>query len=199
MIRTVPARRYAWGNRIGAVIAAAPIPAAAPAGTYNSQTGECSWIDGFFNPTNATLPTATSPPCIPFRSSAAGAASTPAAAPAIAEAAVTTLPTQSQLSAEETPGNFYYTADLELVQNTMDQYGDTWDNAQAIVNGLYAGGVTPGTVTQAMALGALTGITAGSVATTTAASTAVLTDPSTWPWYYWAAGAAGAYFLLRKK
>ena len=97
------------------------------------------------------------------------------------------------------PGNFYYTADLELVANTMEQYGDTWDNAQAIVNGLYAGGVTPGTVTQAMALGAMTGITAGSVATTTAASTAVLTDPSTWPWYYWAAGAAGAYLLLRKK
>jgi hypothetical protein len=84
------------------------------------------------------------------------------------------------------------TADLETVSNLMLTYGDTWDNASTIVNRLYAAGAAPGSITDAIAMPYLTNI--GS--TTAAATSSVdLTSPSTWPWYYWAAGA-GAVLLL---
>jgi hypothetical protein len=97
--------------------------------------------------------------------------------------------------AEMPDGDFpYYTADIETVQQEMYQYGDTWDNAQSIVNALYASGVVPGTVTPAMAFNSLTGITAE--ATTTTAPASILTSPSTWPWYAWAGLAALGFFAF---
>jgi hypothetical protein len=87
------------------------------------------------------------------------------------------------------------TADIETVQQVMYQYGDTWDNAQSIVSELYAAGIAPGAVTSSMALNSLTGIAASTTAAP-AATTAVLTDPSTWPWYYWAGLAAAGFFLF---
>jgi hypothetical protein len=80
---------------------------------------------------------------------------------------------------------------MEVIENEMYLYGDTWDSAEAIANQLYAAGVAPGTVTPADALQYMTGI-ATAAATT---STVVLSEPSTWPWYYWAAGA-GAVLLI---
>lgn len=96
-------------------------------------------------------------------------------------------------SSAEITGSFPYVADIETVQQEMYQYGDTWDNAQSIVNGLYASGIVPGTVTPAMALSKLTAITATGVS----APASVLTSPSTWPWYYWAALAGGGFFLFQ--
>jgi hypothetical protein len=114
----------------------------------------------------------------------------PAVAPSTT---VNVIPAQpvSNYTAAEVPGNLLYTADLETVTNLMSTYGDTSDSAPAIVNRLYAAGAAPGSVTDAMALPYLSSV--GSTAA--AASSVVLSEPSTWPWYYWAAGA-GALMLV---
>lgn len=96
-------------------------------------------------------------------------------------------------SSQEIAGSFNYTADLETVQNEMNLYGDTWDNAQTIVNDLYSSGIVPGTVTPAIAFQSLTGLAAAT--TTATAPASLLSSVSTWPWYYWA-GIAGAGLLL---
>ena len=116
---------------------------------------------------------------------------TPAPVVPVASPAPTPAAPVNYSSAEIT-GSFPYVADIETVQQEMYQYGDTWDNAQSIVNGLYASGIVPGTVTPAMALSKLTAITATGVT----APASVLTSPSTWPWYYWAALAGGGFFLF---
>jgi hypothetical protein len=110
---------------------------------------------------------------------------------------VLTLPPAVTIATPSPPSAFDYTADLELVQNTLVQYGDTWDSAQTIVNNLYAAGVQPGTVTASMAVSAMTGIS--STAPAAVASSVVLSDPSTWPWYFWAGGAAVALFAFSGK
>lgn len=123
-------------------------------------------------------------------------------APAVTPAsptAISTLPGQAQLSAEEMAGNYYYTADIELVQNQLSLYGDTWDSAQSIVNGLYAGGVQPGTVSISMALNAMTGVSSVPGSTTTVSTPSILTNITSWPWYYWAGAAGAAVFLLGGK
>jgi hypothetical protein len=115
----------------------------------------------------------------------------------VSPAPLTTPPPPStapaNYSAEEIAGSFNYTADLETVQNEMALYGDTWDNAQTIVNSLYSSGIVPGTVTPAIAFSMLTGLLA---ATTTTAPASLLSSVSTWPWYYWAALAGGGLLLL---
>lgn len=108
-------------------------------------------------------------------------------------APATAVTTPVNYSSAEVPGSFSYTADIETVENTAAQYGDTWDSPQRIVNNFYAAGVVPGSVTPAMAFSALTGL-----AGITTASTASLTSPSSWPWYYWAAAAGIGLFLLSK-
>ena len=147
-----------------------------------------------------------------------GVVSTPTSTPAITApttpaSAVSVMPSQStrpvtvvntlaptpmpaQPVSTASAGSLLTTADIETVADLMLTYGDTSDNAQTIVNKLYAAGVAPGSVTDAIALPYLTGI-----GTTTAATSSgvVLSDPSTWPWYYWAIAAGGAYVLLARK
>lgn len=139
--------------------------------------------------------------CVPLQNPApvaiqptAPAITTPAALPTMPIGTNNTLTTPTPVAAmpanytaDETTGNFDYTADIETVTNQLAIYGDTWDNPQAIVNQLYAAGIAPGSVTDAMALQYMTNVSA---ATTATAATAVLSDPTTWPWYYWAGAAA---------
>jgi hypothetical protein len=99
-------------------------------------------------------------------------------------------------SSAEIVGNQTYTADLETVQQVMYQYGDTWDNSQTVVDNFYAQGVEPGTITPAMALSALTNVSAAAGATGAAASSFILASPSTWPWYLWAGVAAVGLFAF---
>lgn len=96
-------------------------------------------------------------------------------------------PSPTNYSSAEIVGSAPYTADLELVQNTMYEYGDTWDNAQTIVDNLYASGTAPGTITSAQALNALTGIAGATVP--------VAFGLSSIPWYVWAGGAAALFFF----
>lgn len=105
-----------------------------------------------------------------------------------------TTPAPANYSAQEIAGSFNYTADLETVQNEMALYGDTWDNAQTIVNDLYSSGIVPGTVTPAIAFSMLTGLAADTA--TTAAPASLLSSVSTWPWYYWAAALGGGLLLF---
>jgi hypothetical protein len=147
---------------------------------------------------------------LPFYQSAAaltppGAIATPPPAqtfgtvvtlPPLTPASTATAPaTPANYSSAEIIGNQTYTADLETVQQVMYQYGDTWDNSQTIVNNFYAQGVQPGTITAAMALSALTNVSAAAAATGAVASSFTLTSPSTWPWYVWAGVAFGVIAL----
>jgi hypothetical protein len=143
--------------------------------------------------------------CVPMSApGGAPAAAIPAAAVVVTPAPVFAAPLSTpppasatnavtNYSAQEIAGSFNYTADLETVQNEMNLYGDSWDNAQTIVNDLYSSGIVPGTVTPAIAFSMLTGLAA---ATTTTAPASLLSSVSTWPWYYWAALAAGGGLLL---
>lgn len=134
-----------------------------------------------------TPPPAAAPPTS-FFTAQPKPAPLPLPAPTPTAPAPTTAP-------NETASNYYYVADVELVQNQLRLLGDTWDNADSIVNQLYAQGVQPGTVTIAQAQSLMTGVTA----TTTAATTSSLTDVSSWPWYYWAGAAAAGLFLFTGK
>ena len=120
----------------------------------------------------------------------------PAAQPAPIQPTITTANISPISTAQSpAPSNYAYTADEEMVQQLLYQYGDTWDNAQAIVNAMYAAGITPGTVSQANALPYLTGI--GTAATpTTSSLTGTLSAIPTWAW---GAAGLGALFLFGKK
>jgi hypothetical protein len=147
--------------------------------------------------------------CVPMSTGGGGAPSPATAIPAspgppvvvtpapVIAAPLSTPPPASSTtnySAQEIAGSFNYTADLETVQNEMNLYGDTWDNAQTIVNDLYSSGIAPGTVTPAIAFSMLTGLAAATTTTTSTAS--LLSSVSTWPWYYWAALAGGGLLLF---
>ena len=111
----------------------------------------------------------------------------------------------SVIPASSTASNFpLNTADIETVQQLMYEYGDTWDDAQMIVEEMYAAGVQPGDVTDNLALNYLTGIT--SATTSTAGATGTLSNfisslesditSSGIPTWAWAAGGVAALFLL---
>ena len=104
-------------------------------------------------------------------------------------------------TASEVAGNFYYNADVELVQNQLDIYGDTWDSAAAIVNNLYANGTQPGTVTLAQALAGMTGVTATGAAATTASSLPSFLLTATGAPNYWLIGGGllAAYWITKGK
>lgn len=89
------------------------------------------------------------------------------------------------------------TADYELIENTLSQYGDTWDSATAIQSKLYAAGSTPGTITQSQVLGLMTGTTATAAPSSSLSS--ITSSIPTWGWL--AIAAAGGFLLLggRKK
>ncbi len=127
--------------------------------------------------------------------------STPSPAPPVSNPPATVSTTSSATALSASPPSsaaaattgFNYTADLEVVENEMLLYGDTWDDAQGIVASLYAAGVTPGTVTPAQALSQMTAIAS---AASTTASTFSLSEI---PWYGWALGGVGVLLLFRKK
>ena len=144
-----------------------------------------SWINS-----SAAAPQ-TPPPVIPPVPPVAIPVTTPVTAPAPITPAQQIAAAAVNYASYEVPGNFYYTADIELVTNLMSQYGDTWDNPQTIVNNLYAAGTVPGTVTAAQALAAMTGVTGATAATTAAAFSL-----SSVPWYGWAAGGVVALLLF---
>jgi hypothetical protein len=177
-------------------------------GTANPQTGEVAganpgltqlaqymgmstaqtqaWIN------SSAAATQTPPPVIPPVPPAAIPVAAPVTAPAPVTPAQQIAAAAVNYASYEVPGNFYYTADIELVTNLMSQYGDTWDNPQAIVNNLYTMGTVPGTVTQALALTQMTGLAAATTATTAATTFAL----SSIPWYGWAAGGVVALMLF---
>lgn len=163
---------------------------------YNGNT--YSWSNGqWVSPGQASITpiqSIPSPTASPVAAPATPIIVTPALvspAPLVSPPAPSTAP--ANYSAQEIAGSFNYTADLETVQNEMDLYGDTWDNAQTIVNDLYSSGITPGTVTPAIAFSMLSGLAA---ATTTTAPASLLSSIGAWPWYYWAALAGGGLLLL---
>lgn len=95
------------------------------------------------------------------------------------------------------------TADMELIEQVLSTYSDTWDNPETIASEIYAAGVQPGDVTENLVLNYLTGITTSSE-TTPAASTGTLqnfvstieSDFSSFPAWAWMAGAVGLFFLF---
>lgn len=85
--------------------------------------------------------------------------------------------------------SYNHTADIEMIVNTLAQYGDTWDSPTSLQARLYAQGIIPGTVTQAQVLNV------ANLAASTTTPPATSFTFSSLPWYAWA-GAAGIGLVL---